>query len=95
MTEVPVPILVARPGASPFDGPIVATVGVLDVHFETVVRSAVCPVPVVPITVNPRVLFAAVRVAVAGLMASDVTSEVVTLVGTFTVKVDILLIMSP
>jgi hypothetical protein len=90
MTEVPGPVAVARPVFE-----IVATSGVLDVHVAAVVRFSVCPVPVVPITVNPWVLPAAVRLGVVGLMASDVTSEVVIVVGKFTVKVESLLIMSP
>jgi hypothetical protein len=96
MTEVPTLIAETRPGALPFDGPIVATSGVLDVHVTEFVRFSVCPVPVVPVTVNPSVLvFAKVIVGLAGVKASEVTSEVVTLVGEFTVKVEALLIMSP
>ena len=90
MTEVPTPVAVARPVFE-----IVATSGVLDVHTAAVVRFSVCPVPVVPITVNPWVLPTAGRVGAVGLMASEVTSEVVIVVGKFTVKVEALLIMSP
>jgi hypothetical protein len=91
MTEVPTPVAEARPVFE-----IVATSGVLDVHVTAVVRFSVCPVPVVPITVNPSVLFfAKVIVGEAGWMEREVTSEVVIVVGKFTVKVEALLIMSP
>ena len=79
--------------ATPVLAPMVATLGLLDVHVAKVVRVMVDPVPVVPITVKSTVCPAEAAVELAGVMVSDTTSDVAA--AALTMKVEALLTIVP
>jgi hypothetical protein len=91
IADWPAPVIVARPVREL----IVATVGVLEVQVEDVVRFSVSPVPVVPTTANPKLGIPVLKVGLEGDIVIETTSEVLVDVGAFTVNVEALLIMSP